>query len=114
MSETCTTTHTGPLRGIRVVELAGIGPGPHAAMLLADLGADVIRLGRPSGAGPARAPGADVATRGAATAGGRRGQREPPRDRRAHPGTAERGHGSEEARRGRGGSRTRRARRRVD
>ncbi|WP_310961847.1 CaiB/BaiF CoA transferase family protein [Nocardioides terrisoli] len=41
---------TGPLRGIRVVELAGIGPGPHACMILADLGADVIRIDRPTGA----------------------------------------------------------------
>lgn len=39
----------GPLVGLRVVELAGIGPGPHAAMLLADLGADVVRVERPSG-----------------------------------------------------------------
>lgn len=39
----------GPLSGLRVVELAGIGPGPHAAMLLADLGADVVRVERPSG-----------------------------------------------------------------
>src|SRR3954453_8227575 len=39
----------GPLRGVRVVELAGIGPGPHAAMILADLGADVIRVDRPGG-----------------------------------------------------------------
>jgi len=38
-----------PLRGMRVVELGGIGPGPHAAMLLADLGADVVRVERPSG-----------------------------------------------------------------
>src|SRR3954449_6712183 len=37
----------GPLAGVRVVELAGIGPSPFAAMLLADLGADVIRLDRP-------------------------------------------------------------------
>ncbi|MFC4604880.1 CaiB/BaiF CoA transferase family protein [Rhodococcus kronopolitis] len=36
----------GPLAGVRVVELAGIGPGPHAALLLADLGADVIRVQR--------------------------------------------------------------------
>ncbi|MFF0815061.1 CaiB/BaiF CoA transferase family protein [Rhodococcus sp. NPDC003318] len=36
----------GPLAGIRIVELAGIGPGPHAATLLADLGADVIRVQR--------------------------------------------------------------------
>src|SRR3954451_20570507 len=40
---------TGPLRGVRVVELAGIGPGPHACMILADLGADVIRVERPGG-----------------------------------------------------------------
>ncbi|MCW2912165.1 MAG: Alpha-methylacyl-CoA racemase [Actinomycetia bacterium] len=37
----------GPLAGTRVVELAGMGPGPHAAMLLADLGADVVRVQRP-------------------------------------------------------------------
>ncbi|MGI9162953.1 MAG: CaiB/BaiF CoA transferase family protein [Mycobacterium sp.] len=37
----------GPLQGLRVVELAGIGPGPHAAMVLGDLGADVIRVDRP-------------------------------------------------------------------
>jgi alpha-methylacyl-CoA racemase len=40
---------TGPLRGVKVVELAGIGPGPHACMILADLGADVIRIDRPGG-----------------------------------------------------------------
>ena len=40
---------TGPLRGLRVVELAGIGPGPHACMILADLGADVVRVDRPGG-----------------------------------------------------------------
>jgi alpha-methylacyl-CoA racemase len=39
----------GPLQGLRVVELAGIGPGPHAAMILGDLGADVVRIERPSG-----------------------------------------------------------------
>ncbi|MFG2820487.1 CaiB/BaiF CoA transferase family protein [Kitasatospora sp. NPDC048365] len=37
----------GPLAGVRVLELAGIGPGPFAAMLLADLGADVVRVDRP-------------------------------------------------------------------
>ncbi|MBZ5736013.1 CoA transferase [Nocardioides sp. TRM66260-LWL] len=40
---------TGPLRGLKVVEIAGIGPGPHACMILADLGADVIRVERPGG-----------------------------------------------------------------
>ncbi|BBF99619.1 MULTISPECIES: CaiB/BaiF CoA transferase family protein [Pseudonocardia] len=39
----------GPLHGIRVVEFAGLGPGPFAAMLLADAGADVIRVDRPAG-----------------------------------------------------------------
>lgn len=37
----------GPLAGLRVIELAGIGPGPHAAMILGDLGADVVRVERP-------------------------------------------------------------------
>jgi alpha-methylacyl-CoA racemase len=36
----------GPLQGLKVVELASIGPGPHANMLLADLGADVVRVER--------------------------------------------------------------------
>ena len=40
---------TGPLAGVKVVEIAGIGPGPHACMILADLGADVIRVERPGG-----------------------------------------------------------------
>jgi alpha-methylacyl-CoA racemase len=37
---------SGPLSGIKVVEIAGIGPGPFAAMMLADLGADVVRVDR--------------------------------------------------------------------
>ncbi|NUR00107.1 MAG: CoA transferase [Streptomyces sp.] len=45
------TPGRGPLSGVRVVELAGIGPGPFAAMLLADLGADVVRVDRPGGVG---------------------------------------------------------------
>ncbi|MBO9522201.1 MAG: CoA transferase [Nocardioidaceae bacterium] len=40
---------TGPLRGVKIVEIAGIGPSPHACMILADLGADVIRIERPGG-----------------------------------------------------------------
>ncbi len=40
---------SGPLQGVRVVELAAVGPAPHAAMTLADLGADVIRIERPGG-----------------------------------------------------------------
>ncbi|WFL75978.1 CaiB/BaiF CoA-transferase family protein [Altererythrobacter arenosus] len=39
----------GPLTGLRVVEFVGIGPGPHVAMLLADLGAEVVRIERPGG-----------------------------------------------------------------
>ncbi len=46
----------GPLDGIRVVEFAGIGPGPMAAMLLSDLGASVVRVDRPGS--PTLAPGA--------------------------------------------------------
>ncbi|MFM6829793.1 MAG: CaiB/BaiF CoA transferase family protein [Novosphingobium sp.] len=42
---------SGPLDGLRVLEFAGIGPGPHAAMLLADLGADVLRIDRAGGNG---------------------------------------------------------------
>ncbi len=41
-------TTGGPLIGIRVIELAGIGPAPHAGMILADLGADVVRIDRPT------------------------------------------------------------------
>ncbi|MFK7993755.1 MAG: CaiB/BaiF CoA transferase family protein [Granulosicoccus sp.] len=37
----------GPLKGLRVVEFAGLGPAPFAAMLLADMGADVVRVERP-------------------------------------------------------------------
>lgn len=42
---------SGPLVGLRVVEFASIGPGPHCAMLLADQGADVIRIDRKGGNG---------------------------------------------------------------
>ncbi len=59
-------THTkGPLEGIRVIEMKGIGPGPYAGMLLADLGADVIvveRSSQPTGLGPPSAK--DVNARG--------------------------------------------------
>jgi alpha-methylacyl-CoA racemase len=43
----------GPLRGVRVVEMVGLGPGPFAGMVLADMGADVVRVDRPDGE-PAR------------------------------------------------------------
>ena len=55
----------GPLAGIRVVELAGLGPDPFAGMLLADLGAEVVRVERPD-AGPLRVgdPRFDLLNRG--------------------------------------------------
>lgn len=46
---------TGPLQGFRIIEIAGIGPGPFGAMVLADLGAEVIRVDR-SAAVPAEMP----------------------------------------------------------
>lgn len=54
----------GPLSGLRVVELAGIGPGPFAAMLLADLGAEVIRVERPDGGGSLISADQDALRRG--------------------------------------------------
>ena len=58
----------GPLSGISVVEMAGIGPGPFAGMMLADLGASVIRVDRLSAGsgGPSGMPAvrADVVSRG--------------------------------------------------
>jgi alpha-methylacyl-CoA racemase len=42
----------GPLNGIKVIELAGIGPGPYAGQLLADMGADVVVIDRPGGGMP--------------------------------------------------------------
>jgi alpha-methylacyl-CoA racemase len=48
---------TAPLAGVRVVELAGLAPGPFGCMVLADLGADVIRIDRPGGGGLDRPPG---------------------------------------------------------
>ena len=36
----------GPLSGVKIVELAGIGPGPFAGMLLSDMGADIVRIDR--------------------------------------------------------------------
>jgi len=47
-----TATASGPLAGVKIIEFAGIGPGPFAGMVLADLGADVIGIDRPGGAGP--------------------------------------------------------------
>src|SRR6266849_6661197 len=55
---------SGPLSGLRIVEFAGIGPGPFAAMLLADMGADVVRIDRP---GAAERDKRDVTGRGRRT-----------------------------------------------
>ncbi|WP_037355844.1 CaiB/BaiF CoA transferase family protein [Amycolatopsis orientalis] len=71
---TTETTRTGPLAGVRAVALAGMGPTPFASMLLADLGAEVVRVARPASR-RARALGQtegmaaehDLANRGVAT-----------------------------------------------
>jgi len=39
----------GPLKGLTIIEISGIGPGPFAGMSLADMGAEVIRVERPGG-----------------------------------------------------------------
>jgi alpha-methylacyl-CoA racemase len=55
----------GPLGDVRVVEFAGIGPGPFAGMMLADMGAEVLRLARPgAGSGRFHEPRHDVHQRG--------------------------------------------------
>ncbi|HEY1752084.1 MAG TPA: CaiB/BaiF CoA-transferase family protein [Caulobacteraceae bacterium] len=51
----------GPLAGLKIVEFAGIGPGPFCGMLLSDLGADVVRVDRIGGRGGARS---DITSRG--------------------------------------------------
>jgi alpha-methylacyl-CoA racemase len=53
------TPRSGPLSGIKIIELAGIGPGPFAAMMLADAGAQVIRLERAAPGAPERALAAE-------------------------------------------------------
>ncbi len=45
-SKVATQAATGPLKGVRIVEFAGIGPGPFACMMLADMGAEVVTLDR--------------------------------------------------------------------
>ena len=57
----------GPLTGYRIIEIAGIGPGPFCAMLLSDMGADVVRIDRAeraSGDASAPPPYYDVMGRG--------------------------------------------------
>jgi alpha-methylacyl-CoA racemase len=58
----------GPLAGLRIVELAGIGPGPFAAMMLADMGAEVLRVDRAQAVGEP-APAWDVNARGRRSVG---------------------------------------------
>ncbi|CAN5562827.1 CaiB/BaiF CoA-transferase family protein [soil metagenome] len=62
---------TGPLAGIRVLELAGIGPGPFAAMMLSDMGAEVVRVDRAGAvrATPPDRPPVDVLNRGRRSVG---------------------------------------------
>ena len=61
----------GPLEGVRVIEIAGIGPGPFCAMMLADMGADVIRVDRAAAVrgGDPDVPPADVMNRGRRSVG---------------------------------------------
>lgn len=65
----------GPLAGVKVIELGGIGPGPHAGMVLADLGADVVRVRRPGVAIPSAA--AAVASPAQPGEAGRRNSQRP-------------------------------------
>jgi alpha-methylacyl-CoA racemase len=58
----------GPLAGIKVIEIAGIGPGPFAAMMLADMGADVLRLDRIAKR-PAKGPSLELLNRGRPSVG---------------------------------------------
>lgn len=61
---TAATDGAGPLAGLRVIELAAVGPGPFAAMILADLGADVVRVDRPGGRQLGRPDASDPMLRG--------------------------------------------------
>jgi alpha-methylacyl-CoA racemase len=54
----------GPLQGIRLLEIAGIGPGPYCAMVLADMGAEVVRVVRPGPGGYGDRPSYDLLSRG--------------------------------------------------
>lgn len=49
-----------PLQGLRIIEFAGIGPGPFAGMMLADMGAEIIRIERPGAASPTASGGYDL------------------------------------------------------
>jgi len=61
----------GPLAGLKIIEIAGIGPGPFTAMMLADMGADVVRVDRSqnvTGGDPTKPP-ADISNRGRRSVG---------------------------------------------
>ena len=58
---------TGPLAGVKILEIGGIGPNPFAGMLLADMGADVLRVDRPGATGPLGEGAAIVTNRGRPT-----------------------------------------------
>src|SRR4051794_3388905 len=62
---------TGPLSGFRVIEFAGLGPAPFAAMMLSDLGADVLRIERHSlvSQGDKSMPSRDLLNRGRRSVG---------------------------------------------
>jgi alpha-methylacyl-CoA racemase len=62
---------SGPLSGVKVIEIAGIGPGPFCAMLLADMGADVLRIDRAQNVtfGDASRPSLDLLNRGRRSVG---------------------------------------------
>ncbi len=60
---------SGPLSGIRVIELGGIGPGPYGSMLLADAGAEVLRITRPEAPGGLGTAGSDLLLRSRTSVG---------------------------------------------
>ena len=62
---------TGPLHGLKVLELAGLGPAPFAAMMLADMGAEVVRIDRRAevSAGDKSGPSWDLLNRGRRSVG---------------------------------------------
>ena len=85
------TTMSGPLTGYKVIEIAGIGPGPFCAMLLADMGADVIRVDR---AQTVRGPAPDEPAQGRLAA-------RPPQRRHRPQAPRRRGHAARPRRAGR-------------
>ena len=58
----------GPLAGVKIVEFTGIGPAPMAAMMLADMGATIIRIDR-TGSGRSRHPDAGASSNSPSAAG---------------------------------------------